>query len=404
MGKQIQSFKQSVWTSVIVVILIVFISSCAQPVESDQSDSISVQPAIVDKTEPSEPAEPPEPEFPFYYPLTGIGTEEEVDRRPFVVFVENSPRARPQSGLQAADIVYEILAEGEITRFVAVFQSEESETIGPVRSARPYLVRIGADLDGVIVHAGWSQEAKNILVTERLSHFDAVYGDHDFFWRSSERKAPHNLYTSTEKLREGVEARKYRFEEWQDPGIHFIHGTKLYEPKTIAASQNLENNNSGQNSSATDSSISSNNNQSTTAGPGNSRSAKWVEIPYIAGYHVAYKWDEQAGHYIRYMLGEVHKDKETEQALIAHNLLILKAEHRIIDDVGRRHVDVIGPGSGYLVQNGSFYEVVWKRENGMIRLYDGDEQLAWIPGKTWIQFVPSNAEIHFTDSQPTADE
>lgn len=77
--------------------------------------------------------------------------------------VENAPQARPQTGLDQADIVYEILAEGEITRFVSVFQSHEATTIGPVRSIRPYFVEIGDALDAVIVHAGWSQEAMDMM-------------------------------------------------------------------------------------------------------------------------------------------------------------------------------------------------------------------------------------------------
>src|SRR5690606_28241525 len=130
-----------------------------------------------------------------------------------VVMVENSPRARPQDGLHKADIVYEVLAEGEITRFVSVFQSQVAEVIGPVRSLRPYFAQIGHGLDGVIVHAGWSQDAKYYLVKHNLANFDQVYGDDKYYWRDNSRKVPHNLYTKTELLREGIVNKKYR-EEW----------------------------------------------------------------------------------------------------------------------------------------------------------------------------------------------
>jgi hypothetical protein len=93
------------------------------------------------------------------FPLTGLKSQQLVKTRPFAVMVENAPAARPQSGLGQADVVYEILAEGEVTRFAAVFQSHEAKVIGPVRSIRPYFVEIGAALDAVIVHAGWSQDS-----------------------------------------------------------------------------------------------------------------------------------------------------------------------------------------------------------------------------------------------------
>ena len=229
--------------------------------------------------------------------------------------------------------------------------------IGPVRSARPYLVEIGDGFDGLIVHAGWSQEAKNLLVQRRIQHFDAVYGDHDFFWRSSERVAPHNLYTSMEKIWEGAEKRNYRIGEWSDPGILFVDETE---------------------------------------GTSSLDKAESVHIPYIGGYYVSYEWDAEEGHYTRSMIGEEHVDKESGNVLVAHNILVLKSDHRIVDNAGRRHIDVNGPGNGYLVQSATYQEVIWRRVNGLIRVFDDQgNELPWVPGKTWVHIVPHSSEISF---------
>jgi hypothetical protein len=146
----------------------------------------------------------------FRSPLTGLGSEREVRERPVAVMVENAPQARPQSGLDQADIVYEVLAEGEITRFVAVYQSGSPSVIGPVRSIRPYFVKLGEGFDAMIVHAGWSQDAMDLIADHNINHLDEVYGDGTYYWRSKDRKAPHNLYTSMDNIRKAAVNKKFR--------------------------------------------------------------------------------------------------------------------------------------------------------------------------------------------------
>src|SRR5690606_32039533 len=106
------------------------------------------------------------------------------------------------------------------TRFISVFQSQTADVIGPVRSLPPYFAQIGHGLDGLIVHAGWSQDAKTYLVKHKLANFDQVPGDDKYYWRDNSRKAPHNLYTKTELLREGAVNKKYR-EEWNEVRLKF---------------------------------------------------------------------------------------------------------------------------------------------------------------------------------------
>lgn len=305
---------------------------------------------VIESAKPTAPIETPAP---YVFPLTGLPSEQEAKSRPFMVMVENSPIARPQTGLDQADIVYEILAEGEITRFVAVFQSHAAKAIGPVRSIRPYFVEIGDALDAVIVHAGWSQDAMDIMAGRKLAHLDQVYGDDAYYWRSADRKAPHNLYTSVDKMKQGAEARKFR-KEWNGPILTFAK-----DRKTALQGQPVMR----------------------------------IQIPYIQGYEVSYEYDSAAGMYKRFMEGKPHDDKETGKQLTATNVLVLESKHRILDKEGRRDVDVFGPGKGVMLQQGVAQDVTWERKGGMIRAYSGGKEVPLIPGTTWVQVVPEGTGI-----------
>lgn len=352
--KRIIVFK---WVAMLSIILLLV--ACGKPetqtvAPPDEEDQIvqPVTPGEGDSDQVVENEEPEEPEYPFYAPLTGMGSETEITARPVMVMIENSPQARPQTGLDQADIVYEILAEGEITRFAAIYQSQSPEVIGPVRSIRPYYVEIGEAYDALIVHAGWSQAAINMINSKRLAHFDQVYGDDAYYWRATDRKAPHNLYTSIELIRSGAVKKKYR-EQWNANAYSYINIKEL----------SLE------------------------------RDAMKITIPYIRGYQVVYEFDESSGTYLRNMAGEAHIDPVSEKQLAAANVLVVVSKHRVLDDEGRRSVDMSGPGQGYLFQNGTAQEITWKKSNGIIRAFVDDKEVPLVRGQTWIQFVQEGTNV-----------
>lgn len=301
----------------------------------------------------------------YRFPLTGLdSTGGAPTNRPVAVMVENSSAARPQSGLDQADIVYEVLAEGNITRFVAVFQSRSPAVVGPVRSIRPYLVELGAGFDALIVHAGWSQDAMNLIVARNLNHFDQVYGDAKYYWRSPERKMPHNLYTGIGKIREGALDKKMRLEWKKVVPMFAVADAGGEEARPV-------------HSSATH------------------REAANVSLPYPGGYSVSYRYDPGTGLYARFMNGVPHLDKETGYGLTASNILICKAPHRIVDKEGRREVDIHGPGEGYLVQAGKVQEITWQMKEGLLRAYAGGQEVPLAAGQTWVQIMPESTDAGF---------
>ena len=145
----------------------------------------------------------------YFSPYTG----EEVTKKVFnniavLAIIENSLDARPQSGLNSADIVYETMAEGGIPRFIALFQKENANKIGPIRSARSYFLDISKEYNLPFAHCGGSEEALLKINGEKLMSMNEMTNS-STYWRDSIRKAPHNLYTSSTKLRELIKIKKF---------------------------------------------------------------------------------------------------------------------------------------------------------------------------------------------------
>jgi hypothetical protein len=329
-------------------------AGCAGP---EQPAAVEPQPTAAATPAPTPEAKPSTPAITF--PLTGLPAKEEIKHRPVMVMIENSPAARPQTGLHQADWVYEILAEGEVTRFAAFYQSERPAVIGPVRSIRPYYVRLGHGHDAIVVHAGWSQDAMNEMERLKVEHLDQVYGDDKYYWRDNTRKAPHNLYTSIDKVMEGAAAKKFA-SEWKGPRPAFaVQSGEAVEAMALPQG----------------------------------RSAQHVTIPYLSGYKVEYEWDAGSHSYLRTMAGKPHTDKDSGARLTAANIIIAETAHKILDKEGRREVTVTGSGKGVLITGGQATDITWANKDGMIRAYSGEREIPLTPGKTWVQIVPTGASV-----------
>ena len=133
-------------------------------------------------------------------PLTGVAVSEEAAARPVTaVVIENSPDARPQSSLPDAGVVFEAIAEGGITRYLAFYQESRPSTIGPVRSLRPYFTDWALTFDASIAHVGGSATALAEVGTVGLKSLNQfAYGSS--YIRTTDRFAPHNVYTDFDKL------------------------------------------------------------------------------------------------------------------------------------------------------------------------------------------------------------
>ncbi len=301
-------------------------------------------------TEVSEPLEPA--------PLTGEEVEEKIEARPVAVMVNNDGKARPQSGLHKADIVYEVLAEGDITRFLAIFHSEMPDTVGPVRSARVYFVELTKGYDALYVFHGWSPAAKTKIENKEVDGINGLAYDGSLFKRASFRKAPHNSYITSENIKKGAEQLNYPLQA-DVPSFTFLKEGQTNELDGTATEQ--------------------------------------VKIEYSSRQttHVDYKYDTTKNAYLRYSAGEKHTDLETMEEIIAHNVFIVETAHTVIDDQGRKDIDITSGGNAVLLQNGERFDVEWKSVEGKILPYANGEQVPLAPGKTWIQIVPNLEKVSY---------
>ncbi|MCM3703038.1 DUF3048 domain-containing protein [Paenibacillus macerans] len=336
----------------ILSVFLLLISGCGGVKEAATREVIAPPETVPEETEP------PQPEVPAYTaPLTGLPAEAPVTRRPLAVMINNAPAARPQSGLMDADLVYEVLAEGGVTRLVTIYQSKaDSAKIGPIRSIRPYMIELGESHHGVLVHAGASNDAFAILQRQHKEDLDEITNAGAYFWRDKSRKAPHNLYSNPEKLLEGTEKRGFATEDTNAPGYTFYREGE--EPV------------SGQ-------------------------AANRVEIKFqLDNYRVSYEYDAASGRYKRFINGEPHTDLETGEQLTAANVAVLGAEHRVLDDVGRLDVGLELGGDAIVFEKGKMIRAEWIHKKGdIIRFIVDNQELPFVPGNTFIHVVPVSPDF-----------
>lgn len=298
-------------------------------------------------------------EFPYKYPLTGIGTLEDPTERVIAAMVNNHPQARPQSGLYKADIVYELLAEGEITRFLAVFQSEKAEVVGPVRSARDYYIELAHGLDALFIAHGYSPDAKEMLNNNYVDHINGMQYDGTLFKRSSDRVAPHNSYITFDNIYKGAEMRNLSMVGTPSP-LKFLSSKEVKElsgeevvSATVAFSKNTL-------------------------------------------FKSTYQFDEELGKYKRFVQNVQTVDKETNKPVLLDNVFIIETNHRVIDSAGRRDIDLTSGGNAYLLQMGQIKKVQWRNVDGRIVPYESGAEAGFVPGKTWICVIPTSPGLEGT--------
>jgi hypothetical protein len=272
--------------------------------------------------------------------------------------IENQAAARPQSGLLRADVVYEAPAEGGITRFLAIYGSEDVKKLGPVRSARDYFVSWARPFGAVYVHAGGSPRALSWLRQMEMPSVDALRTGGRAFERSRDRKAPHNLYVDTGELRRYV-ARKARLQV----GSGSWGGLRFEGAPTVGTAP-----------------------------------ARRLQLTYPSGYSVEYRYNPATGRYRRLMEGEPHLDRETRQPLAASAVVVqaVKMWPARGDHKGRLQAQLQGEGRLLVFQNGAVIRGRWERANREAPtqyLTEAGEPITLKPGQVWVQELPSKGSV-----------
>lgn len=272
--------------------------------------------------------------------------------QPIAVMVENSPEARPLSGVSSANLVIEAPVEGGITRFMLIYDATTTfAQVGPVRSARPYYVELADALHAVYAHVGGSQEAlENIGKINGFRNLDEYYNG-PTFWRSATRPAPHNVYTSSEAVAKAIARKGWQpesFTPWR------------YEMSRASSTHDGLN----------------------------------LSVPYGGTFNVSWTYDEDSNRYVRRQAGVTQKDADGT-VVSSTNILVLKTDAQQVDDYGRLHLRTTGSGKGVLFRDGERFDLTWRRTATGWFTFETVEgsDVFFAPGPTWISFATRPDEL-----------
>lgn len=332
----------------------------------------------------------PEPEKPPVNPLTGeeVASWDLVTRRPLAVKVENDAAARPQSGIVDADLVYEELVEGGITRFICIYLSKEASAIGPTRSARPSDIDITSFLDPLLICSGGSSAVMSMVQASGMKY---ITEDSTYFWRERSRRAPHNLYTSTALLRQFLLEGGDSFNALPDSGLYFAEpgdGEAEEEEAEEDASE-------GEEESAGESAAP----ESAMVGK-----ATAINIAYKAAMCAAsYQYDAASDRYLHFIQGSPHNDLTTGKSVAPRNVIV---QYVTVTNSGLRDVtgapvpvsQVTGSGRCLVFTGGEVHHATWRKNSRSDATTFSDENGSPVPlrpGQTWIHLIPEDIPVTY---------
>jgi hypothetical protein len=308
--------------------------------------------------EPGEPLLPNIPlvsDEPAICALTGLETDDPsfLERRVLAVKIENSPEARPQMGLAEADVIYEQEAEGGITRFNVLYQCRDADRIGPIRSARPVDPAILQQYGDVLfVHAGSAGGTVRALERSEIEQINCNF-EEETCPRDENREAPHDVFTSTDALRD------FRDRQGTPPGEVFTFSD---EP------------------------------------PEDARRGREVHLNFSPVADVSWRYRNNRDLYLRFHGDDLH-ELEDGTPVTAANVVVMLVDREITSqtDAAGNPVptfDVAGRGDLLVFRNGRLIEGSWEREDeeDAIELLDRrGEDIPLAPGQTWIELFPTDA-------------
>ena len=316
-----------------------------------------------DRSMPSYEEEEPIVSTSTFSPLTGLPVKEGRRQMRLVsLMIENTSACQPHYGINKAGILYECPVEGGITRLMGVFENYGGlERFGNVRSARPYYISIAKEFDSVYVHFGQSTQAKEILetgVVDEVNGLDGRMGN--VFYRSTDKRAPHNAYTSTKGLKEAFQilGLDLKYEEGVEIESHFSYMPEGEE---------------NQLSSGED--------------------AKEIHLYYLDNKPY-FRYDEKRKNYLRYEFGQKEVDAVDGKQIRVKNILLQNVDGGTFSDGLKLDLNLLGAGEGKYISNGKVIDITWQKasENDKTRYFDAStgQELLLNRGKTFVCLIQSD--------------
>jgi hypothetical protein len=291
-------------------------------------------------------------------------TPEQNEKRPVACMVNNIIDSMPQSGVAQADIIFEFLEEGGITRLMPIYSNWDGlEKIGSCRSARYYYDRKAVEFDAIFVHFGQNYLAEQDFETYNfLDQIDGNGKDNEYFYRTEDREAPHNAYTSGKGFDGAIKAN----------GFETKH--KDFYQKTFNFNLN-------------------------DTVPTGGESAKKITTEFNPDRKPWFEYDEESGKYLRFQYGDKQIDDTTGEQLAFENVIIQFCKHDVVpgeEASDLQDIWLCGEGEGWYASDGVIVPIKWEKEDGTDCTHyfttDG-QKLKMNPGKTWVTiFKDSNKE------------
>lgn len=302
----------------------------------------------------------PPPAEPTRWPLTGLDAPNAsiTKRRVVSVKIENSPPARPQTALNRADVVYESLAEGGITRFNAIFHSQDPKMIGPVRSARLSDTWIVPQYNALFFFSGASGFVTGRLKKAGIPLLSEDAGVTRVYVRSSARPAPHDLYLKGNLARQEGRRRGYPATQILKP---FAFERRRVETTTTVTR---------------------------------------IDIPLSTFSRTTWTYDPPTGMYLRQTNGVRHNDAETGQQVRTRNVVVMWAPMRSSgrpDKNGNPTYDIVlgGKNRASVFHDGRQFDGEWSADQNSPPVFKSDDGtlIKLAPGNSWFEVIPTNVNI-----------
>jgi len=300
-------------------------------------------------------------------PLTGrLVSPRDAAQHPIALMIDDAPAARPQSGFNAASVVWQAPAEGGVPRYMMIFQDQMPADVGPVRSARDYFISWAAEWNAVYGHVGGSPGAMATLRAK--GNGQLVYNADEFRWggtyyrRIRERSAPHNVYSDAKSLR--IMATRVGAENGP------IESAWRFAPDAPLAERP-------------------------------SGGIIRVDYPYNK---IEYRYDRVTNTYLRGVSGQAKQlDAATGERVAPKNVVVMLVSFGPLNDGSNKHrleAKVVGSGKAWIATNGRTIVGTWKKPSltEPTRFYDADGKLVSLTvGQTFIQVMPLGSRISIKD-------
>jgi hypothetical protein len=345
---------------IIAAAVAVFLLTQSAPKEAPTSEA----PAVVeDAPAPAAPAKPATPTF----PLTGLEAPDEAAtlNRVLSVKIENTPDARPQTGLSSADVVYETVTEGGITRFNCLFQSKVPEEVGPVRSARLSDLSIVPQYDGLFFFSGANSYVNQQIRDAELSNMSHGKAS-SLYYRVGYREAPHNLYLSLADA----------YGRATEKGF----ATTVEKPRGLEFAVDSAGGGAGASGSDTDG--------ATGDVWATAPSATHISLTFSFSYVAEWSWDAASASYLRSMDGP-SIDAATNEQIAATNLIVLRTSYVDAPDDKTLFLSLNGTGEATLFIGGKRLEATWESDGKTPPRFRDPTgtPIPLTPGQTWFQVL-----------------